>query len=370
MSKVLFISNFRDGTGWSHGAIDYALALDSVGVDVVVRSIKLNTATPEVPRRIEELSEKSAEGCDVCIQMVLPHMLEYHGGFRKNIAIYFSETDSFRYTDWPAHINMMDEAWVPCYQGEVTSHKSGVEVPVNVVPYPCDLSKFQKHYKPLKLKEELQGKFLFYTIGEMVKRKNLFATLKAFHLEFGVHEPVELLIKTTGCDVSSVRDICNQIKTGIKLYPKVEDYKQELVLTDYLSETDMLRLHATGDCFVGPSYGEGWGIPAFEAMAMGKTPIVSKWGAFRDYVGDGGTLVTGHLEPVYGMDRSCPLPNLYSGRENWFQVDISLLRWAMRQAYNRRKLPKTSHGLRDAAKFSYEKIGNQMKALLQEDYND
>ena len=40
--KVLYISNYKDGTGWGNAATDYILAMDSVGIDVVCRSISFN----------------------------------------------------------------------------------------------------------------------------------------------------------------------------------------------------------------------------------------------------------------------------------------------------------------------------------------
>jgi glycosyltransferase involved in cell wall biosynthesis len=369
MSKVLFISNFRDGTGWSHGAIDYALALDAVGVEVVVRTLKLAPHQRPVPDRILELEQKSADGCDVCIQMVLPHMLEYSGRFRKNIALYFTETDNFAATDWPAHINKMDEVWAPCWSTLQASRESGVTIPVHVVHYPSDIRKFRQSHKPLPLRDQLGGNFLFYTIGEMVRRKNLAATIKAFHLEFAPHEPVELLIKTAGVARQDVINYCNEVKRGMKLYPSLADYKQELILTDYLSEADMLRLHETGDCFIGPSYGEGWGIPAFEAMAMGKTPIVTDWSAFEDFMSpEAGYPVPGRLEPVFGMDQSCPIPNLYSSRERWCQVDMLELCFAMRYAYSYRdeRERRAMGGIKRARLFSYEIIGQQMKGLLEQ----
>ena len=39
--KVLYIGNYRDGTGWANACINNILALDSVGVDVVPRAIPI-----------------------------------------------------------------------------------------------------------------------------------------------------------------------------------------------------------------------------------------------------------------------------------------------------------------------------------------
>ena len=40
--KVLYIGCYRDHTGWGQAAIDYILSMDSVGIDVVCRPLKLN----------------------------------------------------------------------------------------------------------------------------------------------------------------------------------------------------------------------------------------------------------------------------------------------------------------------------------------
>ena len=47
----------------------------------------------------------------------------------------------------------------------------------------------------------------------------------------------------------------------IKSYPDRVDY--------YISEEDIYSIHSSCDCFVMPSYGEAWCIPAFDAMGFG-----------------------------------------------------------------------------------------------------
>jgi len=38
--KILYIGNYRDGTGYGQAAEDYILSLDSVGANVVCRPLK------------------------------------------------------------------------------------------------------------------------------------------------------------------------------------------------------------------------------------------------------------------------------------------------------------------------------------------
>ena len=41
--KVLYISNYKDGTGWSNAAINNILALDSAGVEIVPRAVTVGS---------------------------------------------------------------------------------------------------------------------------------------------------------------------------------------------------------------------------------------------------------------------------------------------------------------------------------------
>ena len=84
--KILYIGCYREGTGWGNSAIDYILSLDSAGVEVVCRPVKLNNRNPEIPNRILELEARDSSGCDICIQHTLPHLMEYSTKFEKNIA--------------------------------------------------------------------------------------------------------------------------------------------------------------------------------------------------------------------------------------------------------------------------------------------
>ena len=96
--------------------------------------------------------------------------------------------------------------------------------------------------------------------------------IKAFHLEFHAVEPVSMVIKTNKYGLSpdecagEVKSLCDQVKSDLKLYPSLDDYKEDLIITDFLSQEDLYRLHSGCDCFVMPSYGEAWCIPAFDAM--------------------------------------------------------------------------------------------------------
>lgn len=385
----MYVGVYRDGTGWSKAAQDYILSLDAADVEVVPRPLKLNDSRYPIPKRIEELEDRSAVGCDAVIQHVLPHQMEYDSRCGKNIGLFASETSNFRATPWPERLNLMDEVWVINRQQAEACKASGITRLVRVVPHATDITRFQRNYEPLPdLKANLEGNFAFYTIGELVRRKNLPALLKAFHLEFAPSEPVSLVIKaslpggTPEQSAQKVLEVTTEVKRALKLYPSAEHYHREHVITQRFSEEAMMRLHATCDCFVSASFGEAWCLPAFDAMAMGKTPIVPNSTGFRDYISwpkqpmvgnewaaasweKSGILVDCRPEPVFGVFDT--FTELFTGREEWGAVSIPHLRSTMRTVYESAQLrAKVSEaGMERAYDFSYEKIGQQMRKFLE-----
>jgi glycosyltransferase involved in cell wall biosynthesis len=406
--KILFIGPYKDGTGWAHSATELILALDAAGIDTVCRPFKLNEVNGEVPPRILELEEKSEKGADIVIQNCLPHHTDYNGHFDKNIAYYFTETSHFKNSQWAERLNLLDEAWVPCTSVREASYNSNVYIPISIVPIPCNTHKYQEKYEKLNL-PHLDDKFIFYTIGEINHRKNIKALIMAYHLEFKPDEPVGLVIKgyIPGIHPSQIDDIIsrdiNKIKDELKLYRKKETYLTETIITQDLTEKEIMQLHHTCHCYVSPSYGEGWNIPAFDAMAMGKTPICTNQGGPVAFLlwndrytknNDGsftkeertvisnnmavggkyssikdsyaGWLVKSQPEPVFGMTKGT-FGDIYVGNEEWESINIHHLRECMREAYENKqeREVRSKAGIERAYDFSHLKIGNIMKDLLE-----
>jgi glycosyltransferase involved in cell wall biosynthesis len=364
--KVLFISNYLDGTGWSHAGIDYILAMDAAGIDVVCRPLRLNDHDGSVPDRVKELQAKSDADCDICVQHALPHLMQYNGRFKRNIGLFVSETSNFRASAWGDRLNAMDE--IDACRG------SYVDRPISVIPHATDVAKFTRRHEPLESLPR-NGRFRFYFIGEFSRRKNLAALLKAFHTEFNPYDPVDLVIKTGVPGRSAaeagkiVQEFCDQIKPGLKRYSmKVPEFAREIILTERLTEEEIYRLHASCDCFVSASYAEAWGIPAFDAMGFGKTPVVTGWGGFCEYLDDScGWMVPHHLEPCFGVSDN--FGDLYTADEAWAGIDVFALRQAMRQAFQDSELrrKKAAAGTERAFQFSHESVGQLiLKALKNE----
>lgn len=373
--KILYISNYRDGTGWGNSAIHYMLAMDSVGVEVVPECIRYNNRNIIPLERILELEKQSRKNCDIIIQHCLPTDWEYCGHFKKNIGVYFTETSYIANNTWISKINLMDEVWCCNPQMIEVAEKSGVRAATELVPVPTNLSELNQYHEPLSIRE-LQDTFSFYTVVDTSKRKNLPAILKAFHLEFRPDEPVSLLLKVTSEGLSPqklgqyINEQIKGVKEGLKLYRDLNHYKKEIVMTQYVDRKDLLRLHKSCDCYVSATYGEAWQQPAYAAMALGKTPIITGVGGppyyMTNYKGDiGGWLIPYQESPCFGIPEAGP--DVYSGRENWYEININELRKAMRQAYSNSELRKFKAriGIEQSKLFGYNEVGAAIKKILE-----
>ncbi len=347
-NKILLTGPYRDGSGWSASCLDFIKCLDLAGYDVVIRPNKYNGNVVKVGPKIEELESKSTEGCNIFFQYNLPEMFYYDGRFDKNIGYFFHETD----------------------HNKQVVVESGFKKPVHVIPCSIPIEKFEKGYRKYKqIEEQKGGDFLFYFIGDFNHRKNIAATIIAFHLEFDYGEPVNLALKLSKGHTTidnhnlSIEEYIVKIKNSFKLRG---NYKKEIILPeDYITDEEICQIHNSCDVFVAPSYGEGWNNCVLDSIGFGKTPIVTNWSSYPDYVDNNcGWMLDYTLTPVTGMNTMST--SIYSTLDQWALVSIAHLRKCMREAYTNRELrnQKSLNGINKIYNYSYENVGNMIKAIL------
>jgi glycosyltransferase involved in cell wall biosynthesis len=373
--KILYIAHYKEGSGWSQAAIDYISALDQNGFDVVCRNIQLTNNNPNVPDRILELESKPLTNIDFCIQHVLPHHLVSTKKFKKNIAFFVSESDSVKNTYWYQYLHKMDSIWVPNSTNKKTLEQDGLG-DIQVVPHTFDLNKYDKtKLKTLNL-YSTRNKFKFYYIGDFNDRKNLIGIIRSFHSEFchGENVCLVLKIKRHGLDHSQLNNIFSkfsqQIKSNLRLHKDESMFANEVIITANMTNNMIYDLHNTCDCFVNISHGEAWSIPAFEAMAMGNTPICSNEGGPKEFIDDSnhgtGKLINGVYSVCTYSDPA--FKETFTGRDNWFIPSELETRKTMRYYFENAHAIDRSAGLKQAEKFSYNNIANRIKDILNEQY--
>jgi len=366
--NILYVGPYRQNDGWGEASRNLVLALAQSKNECAIRPIYMggNPQRGELPNPFSSLETRKLPSYDAIIQHMLPNLFEYDARFGKNIGMFFSETAHLEYTGWVYKCNLMDEIWVSSEQEKKNLIQSGVTVPIKKIHVPVEVSKYERSYNKL-LMPQFGKEFVFYTIGEYTQRKNMHAAMIAFHLEFAPHEPVNLVIKTNRIDMhpqqlhqTVMKDI-ESLKQSFRIYESVGAYKQETVITDYLPEEMLLGLHSSADCFIMPSHGEAWCIPAMDALGFGKTPIVCSHTGTEEFINDqNGWVVPSHEAPVLAADP--PIPFLYTAKETWRNINILELRKAMREAFENQIVykAKSKAGTEHVYKYTFEKVAEQI----------
>ena len=378
--KILYIAHYREFGGWSQAATDQMLALDAAGVDVVCRNITLTSDREDVHPKIKEFEDKDSADCEICIQHVLPHHLVGTDHFKKNIAFLEAESFSIKDLPWVPQLEMMDEVWVANKHLLRSLQKDLPNTDVKLVHHATDISKYKKKYEKLEI-PHVKDTFKFYYAGDLNDRKNIESIVSCFHSEFDKSEDVSLLLKVNkfGIDPEVLHemldDILKRTKQEIRIYKDPHEYKREAVVTIQLSDEQLFGLHSLCDCFLLPSHGEAWSIPSLDAVGFGNTPICSNFGGPAEFIDKDNNLTGTLIDGVFSCCKcsDSAFPDMFTGREYWFQPCEKQMREAMRSYYESFKRDPIKHkrdakeaGLAVAERFSYKNIGQQMLEVLNE----
>jgi len=247
---------------------------------------------------------------------------------------------------WPAILNQLDGVLVPCRWNVEVFRRSGVTVPIHLVPHFTDLASVRPSPEDDARLERRLGRageahrFMFYTIGYWSNRKAPYLVLEAFLQAFGEGDPVSLVIKTSRHDVTRRRrglmarlrgrfpspaDTANRLAASHPRRPPIAT-----IATEDLGEGEMLALHTRGSCYVSLARTEGWGLGAFEAASLGRPVVMTGYGGQLDYLErDLSWLVDYGMVPVHEPTWR----DSYRPRDQWAAPSIEQAARFMRQIY-------------------------------------
>jgi len=135
----------------------------------------------------------------------------------------------------------------------------------------------QDHAAEIRSRYGLQRPFVMYT-GGIDHRKNIEGLIAAYaELPFALRARHQLAV------VCSVQESARQ---RLKEFAQKKGLEEgDLVLTGYVPDDDLLALYNLCTLFVFPSWHEGFGLPALEAMACGAPTIASNCSSLPEVVG-------------------------------------------------------------------------------------
>lgn len=269
-----------------------------------------------------------------CTPDLWPQYLEKHKENLKDkkvIGYTVWETNILK-PEWVQHINLVSEVWCPSSYNKEVFEKSGVTIPVKVVPH-----LFFKNTLPEKsnvnIRGAIDGYYTFYNVSEYNERKNIKELLETYCQTFTSKDRVQLILKTHYKDYLAVNvTFCKQeIDRILKKYP---DHAHVVVLYDNLDEYDLLKLHAYGDCYITFTRSEGFGLTLFDAYNYGKQIIATGYSGYIDFLGnDYEGLIKYQLVNVEGMNS---FNNNYNHNgQLWAQPDLEHAKLLMRNNYEK-----------------------------------
>ncbi len=127
----------------------------------------------------------------------------------------------------------------------------------------------------------ISDKYILY-VGRIQARKNILRLIRAFQL-LKQKTRLEHKLVLVGKMMWESKDINKEID---KL-----DIREDLILTDHASYSDLPCFYNKADAFIYPSLFEGFGLPPLEAMACGTPAIVSNVTSIPEVVGDAALFV-------------------------------------------------------------------------------
>lgn len=324
MTGLVWHSSFASLTGYSGSARALVLALDGRGQ--AVRPLYLfdsddreTVAAGPIDPRIRAMQGRP-------LRLDVPQVVYGRGDlFAKNSGRYrvgFTMLEVDRLPPaWVEQANQMDEVWAPTAWGAEMFRESGVTRPVYAVPLGVDLEQFA----PGPARATLQERTIFVSVFEWGLRKGWDVLLRAYRAAFGPRDPVLLLLK-----VDFRAQGANPLRALGAALPAPAP-PVGVIYNRPMAPAELAELYRAADCFVLPSRGEGWCMPALEAMACGTPAIVTAWGGPTAFVDE----ACGYPLRTRGLVPADPAEPLYSGAR-WAEPDHEHLVELLRQVHERR----------------------------------
>ncbi len=369
MLGVKYIGPVFDGSGYAEAARNYVLSIYRKGYPITLAPISFEKTRPDLGedgKILQSLINNNID-YDKIIVHSTPDLWAHWTKFESNkyiIGYTVWETSKLHPT-WTMACNRVNEVWVPCDWNMEVFKDSGVKTPLYKIPHAIDVPDLDS-VPNFNIDGVGTNEYVFYSIFQWQERKNPYGLLSAYNAAFTGIEDVVLVLKTYMQDHGGDRDqIVNMIKEYRK-YMTLDHYPSIYVIVENMSHRDIMGLHKRGDCFVLMQRSEGWGLPHFEAAAVGNPVITPAYGGQSDFLNTENSYPVDYtLTPVDGM----PWSPYYKGDQLWCEPDTAQAIDLMRYVYNNRDDAKTkgAHARTDIQKnFTWDKIGDMVVARLVE----
>ncbi len=151
--------------------------------------------------------------------------------------------------------------------------------------------------------------FIFVSVGNLVKLKNMDITIKAFKKSFSNNKNIKLIIIGGGKEKANLKSLIrkNKLEEQVKLTGKIE-------------RKEIANYFKNSDCFVLASKYETFGVAFIEAMAVGLPVIATKCGGPEWFVNKNNGLL---VEPNNVDELSLAMQKMYNNSDKYDRKRIA-----------------------------------------------
>lgn len=356
--RVLYIAPYKDASGYGEAARNYIRALQLHKIDLTVKAVKYDTFNEDMSE-FRPLEKKAEGGYNILIEHLNPDEFGKYipegVQWNRRVGITTHETTNIP-NRWLHKCNKMSLIVVPCKQNQIAFQSCvGLIPPVLVSPHCFDTLKYLREYPVVELEGVPKDKTVFYSIFQHSYKKGLDLLIPAFYMAFHDQpDDIALVLRTHNHGISKPKEAeyFKRYVHKIRDQFKFKRYPDILLLTGNLPTEQLYALHQACDIYISASRGEGWGIPCFDALGFGKTPIAADWGGVAEYLDDTvGYPLEFEMVPPIGMHDN----EIYSINSLWAQPMTSSLIKNMRRAASENRTDKRIRSYKHVCKFGLAK---------------
>lgn len=247
------------------------------------------------------------------------------------------------------HLNRLDLLLVTSEWGREVARRSGVKVPISVVPLGVDRTIFHEKVPSNRLYAD---QTVFFNVGKWEVRKGHDVLLSAFCKAFRPSDKVMLRMLCNNPFIGDGNQVWSSKFKGSEMGKRIE------IVERAKTQGGVARFMAEGDVGVFPARAEGWNLDLLEALSMGKHVITTDYSAHTEYVSTDNAYLVESKGLVDAQDGVW-----FHGQGRWCEPDEDQLIHSMRTLHVLRQsggLGVNTGGIETAKKFSWEKSAQRL----------